>query len=82
MSETQVIFRVDDRLLREFDNTLAVSGFKTRNEWFRSAVRAFLEDMERKKALRGLQKLKSKGMTEDDIVEMVNGWRKKNGAHK
>ena len=75
MTETQVIFRLEKRLLREFDETLKMSGFKTRNEWFRASIRAFLEDVERKKVLRKLRKLEVKGLQEADIKEMVNEWR-------
>ncbi|MDO8726779.1 MAG: hypothetical protein Q7J35_11990 [Candidatus Methanoperedens sp.] len=75
MTETQVIFRLEKRLLREFDETLKMSGFKTRNEWFRASIRAFLEDVERKKVLRKLRKLEVKGFEEADIKEMVNEWR-------
>ncbi len=49
MAETQVISRLDKRLLKDFDETLKISGFKIRNEWFRAAIREFLEDVERKK---------------------------------
>ncbi len=75
MAETQVIFRLDKRLLKEFDETLKVSGFKTRNEWFRAAIREFLEDVERKKVLQKLKKLEVKGLEEKDIEEMVSKWR-------
>ena len=75
MTETQVIFRLEKRLLKEFDETLKMSGFKTRNEWFRASIRAFLEDVERKKVLRKLRRLEVKGLEETDIEEMVNGWR-------
>ena len=75
MAETQVIFRLDKRLLKEFDETLKVSGFKTRNEWFRAAIREFLEDIERKKVLQKLRKLEVKGLEEKDIEEMVSKWR-------
>jgi hypothetical protein len=37
-----------------------MSGFKTRNEWFRASVRNYLDDIERKKALQKLKKLKWK----------------------
>ncbi len=75
MAETQVIFRLDKRLLKEFDETLKISGFKTRNEWFRTAIREFLEDVERKKVLQKLRKLEVKGLEEKDIEEMVSKWR-------
>jgi metal-responsive CopG/Arc/MetJ family transcriptional regulator len=32
MVETQVIFSLDKRLLKEFDDTLEMAGFKTRND--------------------------------------------------
>ncbi len=75
MAETQVIFRLDKRLLKEFDETLKISGFKTRNEWFRAAIREFLEDVERKKVLQKLRRLEVKGLEEKDIEEMVSKWR-------
>ncbi len=75
MTETQVIFRLEKRLLKEFDETLKISGFKTRNEWFRASIRSFLEDVERKKVLRKLRKLEVKGFEEADIKKMVNEWR-------
>ncbi len=76
MTETQVIFRLDKKLLKDFDETLKISGFKTRNEWFRAAVRGFLEDIERKNVLKKLNKLEIKGLGEEDIAEMVNKWRR------
>ncbi len=75
MTETQIIFRLDKRLLKEFDETLQISGFKTRNEWFRAAIREFLEDVERKKVLQKLRKLEVKGLEEKDIEELVSKWR-------
>jgi metal-responsive CopG/Arc/MetJ family transcriptional regulator len=75
MTETQVIFRLEKRMLKEFDETLKMSGFKTRNEWFRASIRAFLEDIERKKVLKKLSKLEIKGLEEKDIEEMVSEWR-------
>ncbi len=77
MTETQVIFRLEKRMLKEFDETLKMSGFKTRNEWFRASIRAYLEEVERKKILRKLRKLELKGLEEKDIEEMVNEWRSK-----
>ncbi|VVB56362.1 Putative nickel-responsive regulator [uncultured archaeon] len=75
MVETQVIFRLDKRLLKQFDDTLEMSGFKTRNEWFRAAIRKFLDDIERKKALQKLKKIEVEGLEEKDIEKMVNRWR-------
>ncbi len=75
MTETQVIFRLDKRMLKELDESLKLSGFKTRNEWFRAAIREFLEEVERKKVLQKLRKLEVKGLEEKDIEEMVGRWR-------
>jgi len=75
MTETQVIFRLDRRILKELDETLKISGFKTRNEWFRAAIRDFLADIERKKVLQKLKKLEIKELDEKDIVEMIDKWR-------
>lgn len=75
MTETQVIFRLEKKMLKEFDETLKMSGFKTRNEWFRASIRVFLEDIERKKVLKKLRKLEVKGLEEKDVEEMVNEWR-------
>jgi len=75
MNETQIIFRLDQRLLKEFDETLKISGFKTRNEWFRAAIREFLNDVEHKQVLKKLSNLEVKGLEEKDIDEMVSKWR-------
>jgi metal-responsive CopG/Arc/MetJ family transcriptional regulator len=75
MVETQVIFRLDKKLLKEFDKTLEMSGFKTRNEWFRASIRKFLNDIERKKAIQKLKKIEVDGLEEKDIEEIVNRWR-------
>ena len=75
MTETQVLFRVDSDMLKELDSTISGSGFKTRNEWFRSIIRSFLEDMERKKLLKTLEKLNVEEMTEAEVAKMVHAWR-------
>ncbi len=75
MTETQVIFRLDKRILKELDESLKLSGFKTRNEWFRATIREFLDDIERKKVLKKLKRLEIKGLEEKDLAEMVNEWR-------
>ncbi len=77
MTETQVLFRVDSNILKELDSTLSSAGFKTRNEWFRNAVRNFLEDMERKKFLKRLESLKVEGLTDSEVADMVKAWRNK-----
>ena len=75
MTETQVLFRVDSDMLKELDSTLPGTGFKTRNEWFRNVVRNFLEDVERKKLLKKLEKLKIEKMSDDEVAAMVRAWR-------
>ena len=52
-----------------------MSGFKTRNEWFRASIRKFLDDIEQKKALQKLKKIEVEGLEEEDIEEIVNRWR-------
>ncbi len=75
MAETQIIFRLDKRILKDLDESLKISGFKTRNEWFRAAIREFLENMERKRVLNKLKKLEVKGLKEEEFAELVNKWR-------
>ncbi|MBU4373372.1 MAG: ribbon-helix-helix domain-containing protein [Euryarchaeota archaeon] len=75
MAETQVIFRLDKRVLKELDEGLKIYGFKTRNEWFRAIIREFFDDIERKKAIKKLKKLEVEGLEERDIAEMVSKWR-------
>ena len=75
MAETQIIFRLDKKMLKDLDESLKISGFKTRNEWFRAAIREFLGDREREKVLRKLKKLEIKGLEDKDIAEMIDKWR-------
>lgn len=75
MAETQIIFRLDKKILKDLDESLKISGFKTRNEWFRAAIREFLENMERKGVLNKLKKIEVKGLKEEEIAELVNKWR-------
>lgn len=82
MTDTQVIFRVDNKLLKKLDKSISQAGFKTRNEWFRNAIRNYLEEVERKRALKDIQKLKVEDVSEEEILEMVKTWRKKKGATK
>ena len=77
MSESQIIFRLENQLLKKFDRTLSKVGYKSRNEWFRVKVREFLDEIERKETLRMLDKFTVQGISEEDIVKMVNDWRKK-----
>ncbi len=75
MADTQVIFRLDKKLLKDLDNTIKISGFKTRNEWFRASIRQFLDDIERKKMLQKLKKIEVEGLEDKDIENLVNKWR-------
>ncbi len=75
MPETQIIFRLDKKILKELDESLKLSGFKTRNEWFRAVIRDFLADSERKEVLQKLKKLEVKGLEEKEIADMVDKWR-------
>jgi metal-responsive CopG/Arc/MetJ family transcriptional regulator len=75
MAETQIIFRLDKKILKDLDESLKISGFKTRNEWFRAVIRDFLGDREREKVLRKLKKLEIKGLEDKDIAEMIDKWR-------
>jgi metal-responsive CopG/Arc/MetJ family transcriptional regulator len=75
MAETQIIFRLDKKIIKELDESLKISGFKTRNEWFRAVIRDFLGDREREKVLRKLKKLEIKGLEDKDIAEMIDKWR-------
>lgn len=72
-----MIFRVNEKLLKKLDSALETSGFKTRNEWFRHEIRNFLEEIERKQALKLLDKLTVAGMSEEDVAFMVKEWRGK-----
>ena len=77
MSESQIIFRLEGRLLKRFDQNLKRFGFKSRNEWFRTKVREFLEEMEKRETLRSMNKFAVKDMTEEDIIKMIDDWRAK-----
>lgn len=77
MSDVQVIFRVNKELLKKLDSSLKDTGFKTRNEWFRHEIRDFLEDIERKRVLKVIERLTVEGMTEEDVAFMVKEWREK-----
>ena len=81
MGETQVILRIDKEILNELDLHLTIDGFKTRNEWFRAKVREFIEESKQRKMLKKLDKLTVKGITEEEIVEMVSDWRKRKANH-
>jgi metal-responsive CopG/Arc/MetJ family transcriptional regulator len=79
MSESQVIFRIEKDLLDQLDSRLRLFGFKTRNEWFRAKVREFVEEADKKKMLKKLDKLTIEGIEEQEIVQMVKDWRKGKG---
>lgn len=77
MVETQIILRLDKEALKELDRHISASGFKTRNEWFRTKVREFLEDAKKKEMLKRLSCLNAKGISEEEITEMVGEWRRR-----
>jgi metal-responsive CopG/Arc/MetJ family transcriptional regulator len=77
MAETQVIFRVDQKTLKELDRLISAHGFKTRNEWFRAKVREFIEESKKKAMLGKLSTLDVEGIEEEDIIAMVHDWRRK-----
>jgi len=81
MSDAQVIFRIEKDLLDLLDDRLQQSGFKTRNEWFRSKVREFVEEADKRRMLRKLEKLTVDGIKEEEIVQMVKDWRKGKGTN-
>lgn len=81
MEETQILFRVDKDTLKALDQVLSAEGFKTRNEWFRSQVRKFIEDSRRRHLAERLERLTIEGIRDEDIVGMVKEWRSKKGRH-
>jgi len=81
MSESQVIFRIEKDLLDQLDRRLQLFGFKTRNEWFRAKVREFVEEADKKKMLKKLDKLTIEGINEQEIVQMIKDWRKGKGSN-
>lgn len=52
MTDVQVIFRIDKKMLARLDASLPPRGFKTRNEWFRHELREFLGTLEGREASR------------------------------
>lgn len=81
MAESQVIFRIEKDLLDQLDSRLQLFGFKTRNEWFRAKVREFVEEADKKRMLKKLDKLTVEGIKEQEIVQMVKDWRKGKGSN-
>lgn len=79
MSDVQVLFRIDKGMIDELDKHLSDFGYKTRNEWFRAKVREYVSEAEKKEMLERLDKFTIEGVTEDEIVQMVNDWRKNKG---
>ena len=75
MSDAQVIFRVDKNMLKSLDDSLHTIGFKTRNEWFRAEVRSFLDSVERKKALRRLDRVTVEGMSDEEAAKVAMEWK-------
>ena len=76
MSETQVLFRVEEELLEALDQVVHARGFKTRNEWFRAQIRQAVEaEARRAKAMAVLDQLTVEGIQEEDIARMVKEWR-------
>lgn len=41
MTEKQVLFRIDAKLLESLDRKLAKEGFTTRNAWFKEMVSSY-----------------------------------------
>lgn len=52
MTEKQVLFRVDAKLLDALDKKLAKDGYTTRNAWFKDTVAGYAGRAKGKKAKR------------------------------
>lgn len=52
MTEKQVLFRIDAKLLDSLDRKIAKEGYSTRNAWFKEAVTAYAGRGKAKKARR------------------------------
>ena len=81
MTDTQVIFRIDKGLLNQLDSRIHISGYKTRNEWFRAEVREFVKEIDKQNMLKKLERLTIEDITEDEIVQMVKDWRMGRGSN-
>ena len=79
MADVQVLFRIEKGMIEELDRHLSDYGYKTRNEWFRAKVREYVSEAEKKEMTDRLDRLTVDGITEDEIVQMVNDWRKNKG---
>jgi metal-responsive CopG/Arc/MetJ family transcriptional regulator len=79
MTEVQVLFRIEKGMIDELDDHLSELGYKTRNEWFRAKVREYVTEAEKKRMMDRLDKLTIEGITDDDIIQMINDWRKSKG---
>ncbi len=77
MTDVQIIFRIERGMIEELDRHLSDFGYKTRNEWFRNKVREYVTEAEKKRMMERLDKLTVEDVTEEEIVEMVQEWRKK-----
>ncbi len=82
MSDVQILFRIEKGMIEELDQHLSDFGYKTRNEWFRAKVREYVTEAEKKKMMKRLDRLTVGGITENEIVQMVNEWRKDKGEGK
>ena len=82
MSDVQILFRIEKGMIEELDQHLSDFGYKTRNEWFRAKFREYVTEAEKKKMMKRLDGLTVEGITESEIVQMVNEWRKDKGEGK
>ena len=82
MSDVQILFRIEKGMIEELDRHLSDFGYRTRNEWFRAKVREYVTEAEKKKMMERLGKFAVEGITENEIVQMVNDWRKNKGKGK
>lgn len=80
MADSQVIFRVNKKMLKELDASLAARGFKTRNEWFRHEIREFLEVKEHRKTMELIEKLTLEGTKERGAAQVVKGHQERQKA--
>jgi len=79
MTEVQVLFRIEKGMIEELDDHLSELGFKTRNEWFRAKVREYVTEAGKKRMMARLDRLTLQGISDDDIIQMINDWRERKG---
>lgn len=65
----------------QLDSRIHISGYKTRNEWFKAEVREFVKEVDKRKMLKKLEKLTIEDITADEFVQMVKDWRKGKGSN-